>query len=345
MTLRTWMCAAGLGITLLTAGCNGSTDNDAAETGSGNKLVFDAAWSPDGTRIAFTGRAAGEETLALFVMSPDGTGLKRLTPESLETGAPRWSPDGRRLLFVNGTDDLGENPRRDLYLIRADGSGLKRLTKNGVDDTMAQWSPDGTHIVFACVRDGGYDVCTIRPDGTGARRITRRRSNERSPTWSPDGRRIGFTRDSADGGGKVCEISSSGAGLRCLARVSGTDYLTWSPRGHVLAAESDGVVLVDAGSGETRRVAHGGMLFSEPYWSPDGRYLVFQLGEDVYSEKRIWLADVQTGQLRGLGFGWGDMSWSPDGHRILLDDIDDLYLIDVKTGGRSVLETPLSGAP
>lgn len=323
----------------LVAGCSrADADEEAIET---DKLLFDATWSPDGSRVAFAGGSFGQH-IGLFVMSIDGTKLARLTPNFMDAGGPRWSPDGRRLVFVTGTDDLGLTSDRDLYVVRADGTGLTRLTRNDVDDTMAEWSPDGRQIAFSCHRDGSYDLCTIRPDGTGLRRLTKGRAMDRSPTWSPDGAWVGFTREDHDV--RVCVIRSDGTDLRCPARVSASDYLSWSPAGDLLAAESNGVAVVDARSGAARRLVRGGELFSDPSWSRDGRRLVFQIGEDVYSKKRIVLADVRRHRLRELGLGWGEMSWSPDGRRLVLSSVNELYLIDVETGQRTVLETPLPEA-
>ena len=65
----------------------------------------DAQFSPDGRWIAFTrltGSATGET--AIFVVRTDGTGLRRLTDESLHAGRPRWSPDGSQILFSQGDE-------------------------------------------------------------------------------------------------------------------------------------------------------------------------------------------------------------------------------------------------
>ena len=82
---------------------------------------FDAAWSPDGSRIVYRDSRRGiNEDDEIFVVNADGTGLSRVTPEFGQFMA--WSPDGRMLL-VSGYD---------LYVIRPDGTGRASLAVAGL---------------------------------------------------------------------------------------------------------------------------------------------------------------------------------------------------------------------
>ena len=108
-------------------------------------------WSPDGSQIAFgSDRRNGAFRREIHVMDADGTNVQRVStlPEKAEfDSAPRFSPDGRRLVFtryISETIPL----RSALFTVRVDGGGLKQLTPwgNGAGD--ADWSPDGTKIVF-----------------------------------------------------------------------------------------------------------------------------------------------------------------------------------------------------
>ncbi|MGL6278951.1 MAG: TolB family protein [Gaiella sp.] len=107
----------------------------------------DPAWSPDGTTIAFQSNARGDH-LDLYLVRPDGSGLRRLTrspsdPNRTGASGAAWSPDGRRLAFADDRD--GYN---DIHVIRRDGSGLRRLTRTDVDESNPTWSPDGRRIAF-----------------------------------------------------------------------------------------------------------------------------------------------------------------------------------------------------
>ena len=103
-------------------------------------------WSPDGKLIAFQ-RYDENEVLRIYVVRPDGSGLRVLTPSVRgATGASSaaWAPGGGRLAF--GADYDGDD---EIYVIRVDGSGLRKLTSNAVDDSTPTWSPDGRRIAFA----------------------------------------------------------------------------------------------------------------------------------------------------------------------------------------------------
>ena len=84
-------------------------------------------WSSTG-QITFIQRTGyRDETLEVFVMSPDGTGRRRLTHNREQEATPAWSPDASRVAF---------HGERGIYVINTDGTGLKRIT-NGSED----WSP------------------------------------------------------------------------------------------------------------------------------------------------------------------------------------------------------------
>ncbi len=82
-------------------------------------------WSPDGSWIAFS--ASAEGVGGLFLIQPDGTGLRRLSsaaPAAMADHQPAWSHDGQRLAFARQDPADGS---RDVYEISLDGK-LERLT-------------------------------------------------------------------------------------------------------------------------------------------------------------------------------------------------------------------------
>jgi TolB protein len=108
------------------------------------------AWSPDGTRLAIS-RLASTGRFGIFLMSPTGTDLKRITPSSVSAYAADWSPNGAWLTFQIINNAKGD-PRRwssDIAVVAKDGSRLQRVTQNhqGVDEFPA-WSPDGGELGF-----------------------------------------------------------------------------------------------------------------------------------------------------------------------------------------------------
>ena len=87
--------------------------------------IWDASWSPDGRWIAFSMKIDGR--FQLYVMRPDGTGVRRLTPDTdaQSSVAPTWSPTSDQLVFLRWTDD----PRvQEIWAINADGSQMSQVT-------------------------------------------------------------------------------------------------------------------------------------------------------------------------------------------------------------------------
>ena len=148
--------------------------------------VGGSAWSPDGSRLVFEAatspRGEPANSLALFVVNADGSGLRRLTPWSLNAGdRPDWSPDGELILFKAPAKGQHGN----LYTIEPDGSGLKQLTHDPAPRAVfsGSFSPEGKWITFS--RGPGYPgIHVMRADGTGVRRITRGGWHN-NPDWGP----------------------------------------------------------------------------------------------------------------------------------------------------------------
>lgn len=65
----------------------------------GSEISGSAAWSPDGTRIAYTGSTASNTNI--FLMNADGSGLRDLTNSGANDSDPAWSPDGRQVVFLS----------------------------------------------------------------------------------------------------------------------------------------------------------------------------------------------------------------------------------------------------
>jgi TolB protein len=99
------------------------------------------AWSPDGKHILFmcrkgpVGQGGVVSTFELCVMDADGTGVRRLTNNGRYL-TPRWSPDGRQIVFHKAVGGPG---RFQLFLINADGTGERQLTNPPGLNGFASW--------------------------------------------------------------------------------------------------------------------------------------------------------------------------------------------------------------
>ena len=81
-----------------------------------------AAWSPDGTRIAFWRLTASVGSIV--VVNADGRGERTLTSPREEAADPAWSPDGEWIAYTRETDNL-DSP--EIWVMRADGSQKRKL--------------------------------------------------------------------------------------------------------------------------------------------------------------------------------------------------------------------------
>jgi TolB protein len=203
----------------------------------------DPAWSPDGSKIAFT-RGFVDEDAGIYVMDADGTDLRRITDEgSLIDGAdlgPAWSPDGSRIAFAReGREEGAESGSADIYVVNADGTNLVRLTATPANEYEPDWSPDGSTIAFVGFDDppSPFRLYVMNADGTGIRELGP--ANVQGPAWSPDGSEIAYADYQT---GSIMSIRPDGSGQRLILDVAElvggvhlVDDVTWSPDGTRLA--------------------------------------------------------------------------------------------------------------
>jgi Tol biopolymer transport system component len=161
---------------LHTINSDGSNDR-VIDVGPGNS--FGADVSPNGASLAFANDRGG--SFAIYV-APVGGGVARPVTAGSVGGdfQPRWSPDGRRILFLR---DVGAGDN-DLYVVNADGSGLRQLTNTPSRlEAGAAWSPGGSEIVFAA----GNGLFSIPADADGEVQLSTGPAAPFTETFDRDG--------------------------------------------------------------------------------------------------------------------------------------------------------------
>ncbi len=177
-----------------------------------------AAWSPDGSRIAFL--SDRETKRQVWVISPAGGEAVRLTNTENGVGAFKWSPDGKSIAFSAAEPDPKEDKKRketygDYEVVKNDYAMShlwvldvaapekpRRLTGDpdpGVYTiTGFSWSPDSTRIAFSAQHDpspasgGSQDIYVLDVAAQQVRPLVTTPGPDSIPMWSPDGKEIAF---------------------------------------------------------------------------------------------------------------------------------------------------------
>ena len=159
----------------------------------------DPSLSPDGTKIAFVQWPKNRKTSHIFTANPDGSGIQQLTGGQCYNWSPRWSPDGKQLVFEttrndNPTNNVKNGGHRDVYLMDGDGQNQTNLTANSYGH-QPSWSPDGKQIAYMSFGENhNANIFVMNADGSSRQNISHGSSHDSEPAWSPDGQWIAFTR-------------------------------------------------------------------------------------------------------------------------------------------------------
>ena len=288
----------------------GSRELFAIDVGTGDERqltdqvteIYQPAWSPDGSMIAFQCPNAAEPTdpdsglgpTDICAVAVDTGEIVRLTDDAAPDQRPTWSPDSSQVAFIT-IDDDGARVRS------AEVSGSEpRLVAEGLAPA---WSPDGSELAVVGIT-GELAVVDV---ASGERRpLTDTGTPSANPAWSPDGTAIAFA--CADGE---------------------PDPEDLMPRTDICVIAADGTA--------RRSLADGGSIDSDPAWSPDGTAIAFTSGEFLIAGTEIIVAPAAGGSPRAIGSGYSPV-WSPDGRSLaIVAGTGGIQLIDGETGDTSVV--------
>jgi Tol biopolymer transport system component len=276
------------------------------------------AWSPDGSRIAYTtwSNEGGlpqnflteDQSSAIWSMAVDGSD-RRLVADGAPDQAwiPAWSPDGQWIAYtVSPTSDAAAGPAApepnappgalgppsstvgaSIWLVRPDGSEKRRLSPEGTDAFGAVWSPQGDRVAYLVAQDGGTSDIHVASFADSALSndvtLVADQANDWGPAWSPDGELLAFVSDRS-GNDEIWTAPSGGGEPTQLTDEGGGDWVpAYSPDGSRIAFVSD-----RTGNAEVWSMAPDGTdprnLSNQPFhfdgtwsvsWSPDGARLAY----------------------------------------------------------------------
>ncbi|MEO7145911.1 MAG: hypothetical protein ABI165_20650 [Bryobacteraceae bacterium] len=332
-----------------------------AKTNAGS---FRPSWSPDGKWIAFSSDRGTKRTrwdggweliqsTGIYIVRPDGSSLRRLTAPGGYAGSPRWSPDGRRIVFYESTP-------KDVYPGRLEGAkihsvsqivsidvqsgSLQKYTSGPGLKVQPQFLPDGG---IAYLNKLGADKGLVFASGKTAR------GTMRSPSWSPDGKMVVYHKPIDAKPPSMLAVFSSDPAFR-LYRTG--NFPAWSPAGdRFVLAVKPGLQLFNA-DGENGRDLYDskGAQVAFPCWSPDGKAIAFGVGSYFGGHAkpaRIAIANADGGGFRAVTNAAGNAgfpSWSPDGKRIVYrvaGSEQGLRIVNLEDGKVATLTTEYDNFP
>ena len=263
-------------------------------SGTNSVLRFDIA--PDGQSLVYATQVQPD----IYLISADGSGaVQQLTDDEYVDGKPRFSPDGKQVVFTSNRSGSFELWRMDL-----ESRITTQLTWVGQQATSdATFSPDGSRLLYNVATDDDFVNYIMSVDQEWDSQTPVLLPNPEGDTfqtgyWSPNGRWIaGWSGAQVDPRLLLLDVESHD--YETLGDFSGHAHPAWLGDDYIVfvgSAETRGVatrreemLLMDRRTGETEV-----LLTDGPAWtfeehmvaSPDGRWLYF-IRQELESD--IWL--------------------------------------------------------
>ncbi|ABD53892.1 Tol-Pal system beta propeller repeat protein TolB [Jannaschia sp. CCS1] len=269
------------------------------------------------TRVAFIAEEGPKNARLkrLAIMDYDGANVQFLTDSRSIVLAPRFSPQGDRILYTSYESGFPQ-----VYIM--DVATVQRRPLEAIPaETMTfspRFSPSGQSVVFSLVDGSNTDIYSLDL-ATGTRRqLTQAPSIETAPSFSPDGSQIVFESDRS-GNQQIYIMPADGGEARRVSAGTGR-YGTpvWSPRGDYIAFTKQengrfhiGVMRTD---GSDERLLTSSFLDEGPTWAPNGRVIMFTRetpGDD--GAPAVYSVDISGRNLQRVATPGmaSDPAWSP----------------------------------
>jgi Tol biopolymer transport system component len=257
---------------------------------SGQGGDFRPAWSPDGKWIAFSsdrdsdlpsakGRWERLHIAGIFLVHPDGSGLKRLTAKDENfCGSPKWAADGKSVIAycmkgqATWENRVGSDPAESQLQQIDIATGAVTALAAGPGLKEAPFPMAGGEIGYLR-RDGAEQGITYAGGKRGPKG-----ADIRVPSWSPDGKQVVYSRFSGRSPSEPMRVFNKDPKFELY---STTFLASVSNTGRIATMRFDGhaadLVVIDK-NGPARSILHRDELILGPQWSADGKEIVVGVG-------------------------------------------------------------------
>lgn len=263
-------------------------------------------------RIIFVSKRDGQNNL--YITSPDGSQVQRLTVNITENTTPRISPDGTRIAFVSIA-----NNNADIYILDIFSGAITRVTDSPEKDSSPSWSPDGRQIVFESFRDGNFEIYITNVDGSNQYRLTNDPAADTSPVWSPTANEIAFVSNRF-GNADIFLTNPAGQVFTLTTSPAPDNAPAWSPSGNFIAFQTfsgdlSNLCIIGRDGLNGRCVTSSPALYSPLVWSPDSTWLASSGNAAIHLFN---IFDGTTQQISASGIEpRGAPAFSTDGLRLV----------------------------
>jgi TolB protein len=256
------------------------------------------------SKIYFVSDRSGHKEI--WVMDYDGSNQRQVTRQNSISLSPRISPDGSRLAFSSLTKSGW-----DILIYSIDLNRLVSFPRFGGTNLAPAWSPDGTRLALSSSRGGHSEIYVCDATGANIHPMTTGKGPDVSPSWNrKTGSQIAFVSGST-GLPQVYTMEADGTNQQRMTDQGYAVSPNWSPNGQFLtlawtrkygpgAPGSSDIYLMDIASKQWVQLTHDGGRNDYPWWSPDGRHIVFQSSRS--GKEEIWEMLADGTKLHQLTF-------------------------------------------
>jgi TolB protein len=289
--------------------------------------------------IAFSSDAAQNDKQQIFIMDENGDGVRQVGFINMESYSPRFSPDGRKIIFVAKTE-LSDF----LYMVNLDDSATFKspVFIDGGSDPV--FSPDGNYLMYRSEK-GEDNAIYITDLNSSESYSVSDGSLSMYAKFSPDGSRVLYSssmnenfdlvvldlNDTTDAAQKTV-ISTKDAELQGI----------FSPDGSTIAFSSFDInykgtlKICDPGGKNCRAVTSGGSAYN-PKFSPDGKHLAFVW--DKTGNFELYVCDADGSNIKKLTSkkeNTIEYDWSADSKKIVYESrgesVSSITIMELSSG-------------